>query len=99
MKATKAAALAVLLSGALALCACSGQPGGSTGPDTTGKQQQSYESYVAQTSLSFPADWSYSDDDEINEGMEATFTLPDGQAAMQFVFMTAEQRKNNQNRQ
>lgn len=95
MKATKAAALAVLFSGALALCACSSQQGGTSNPNTTAKQQQTYQSYVTQTSLYFPADWSYSDDDGINEGMEATFTLPDGQAAMQFVFMTAEQRKNN----
>ena len=77
-----------------ALCAGCG-PAVESPTTTADAQLQSFESYVAQTSFSFPKSWEYQSDEEVDEGLQAIFTFDEGRAAVQFLWMDAQQQAQN----
>ena len=85
-----------LLTLCLAVALCAGCGPGVESPTTTANTQlQSFESYVAQTSFSFPKAWEYQSSEEVDEGLQAIFTFDQGRAAVQFVWMDAQQQAQN----
>ncbi len=97
MKKTLAGLLAIVLCCALA-AGCSqspAQPSASPTPtqDTTHKE---YQNYMTMTTLKYPASWEYQDpDDDQDSSMTAYFDIDGGTAAIQFLFLTEEEKQSN----
>lgn len=88
---------AALLLGSLLIaagCAKSAQPTPTAGAGTKSGTLK-FESYVTQTSFSFPKSWEYEDEEQVKEGTTALFSFGGGRVAMQFLWMDAAQQQRN----
>lgn len=67
-------------------------------PTATATHYYGYDSYVTQTSFSYPVSWEYQEDDTgVTEGMRAIFLTNDskGQFQVQFVFMSEQEAQED----
>lgn len=88
--------IAMVLALCIALAGCTKTGTVQTTPATS-QALSEFESYVAQTSFSFPQSWVYDEEDEedVGAGLQAAFTFEGGTIALQFLWMDQGQADRN----